>query len=146
MIEISRLYTTPEYADMEQIRQLYFSNGWIEAGESDTNALIEKIITRTYCFAVARDAGKIVGMGRAIADGVSDAYIQDVTVFPDYRKHGIGGKIVSWLVDYLHHNGISWIGLISVPGQEKFYEGQGFKTMPGYTPFLYTGKQPKTTE
>jgi aralkylamine N-acetyltransferase len=142
MLTYEQLTGQPNPADLEQLRLLYLSNGWIEASEAETAQVIIDIATHTFCFAVARDEGKIIGMGRSIADGVSDAYIQDVTVFPDYRKQGIGGEIIRFLVEFLHSQGVSWIGLISEPGYEDFYKGQGFAVMPGYTPFLYVGRKP----
>lgn len=139
-MKIEKITGTQTPADLEQLRQLYLSNNWIEAADGSTDALIEKIVVSTYCFAVARNEDKIIAMGRAISDGVSDAYIQDVTVLPEYRKQGIGGLVINFLVDYLHSNGIEWIGLISEPGYESFYQKLGFGVMPGYTPFLYKGK------
>jgi len=79
-----------------------------------------------------------VGMGRAISDGVSDAYIQDVTVLKELRGRGIGKGIVQTLTGFLKERGLQWIGLISEPGYERFYESLGFKVMPNYTPFLLT--------
>ncbi len=140
MISVSQLSEISSEADLEQIRRLYLSNGWIEASDGETDALIEKIVSRTFCFAVAREEGGIIGMGRAVADGVSDAYIQDVTVLAEYRKRGVGGQIIRFLVANLQSRGIGWIGLISEPGYESFYEGQGFSVMQSYTPFIYKGK------
>ncbi|HOV17023.1 MAG TPA: GNAT family N-acetyltransferase [Candidatus Cloacimonadota bacterium] len=141
MITYEQLIHAPSAEDLEQLRQLYLSNGWLEASATQTGQVITSIITHTFCFAVARDDGKIIGMGRSISDGVSDAYIQDVTVLPQYRKRGIGGGLIQFLVDFLHAQGINWIGLISEPGYENFYREQGFAVMPGYTPFLYVGKK-----
>jgi len=140
MIEIERITELKNEQELLQIMQLYLSNGWINAADNETEALIRKIVRHTFCFAVARESGNIIGMGRSISDGVSDSYIQDVTVLPEYRKHGIGGRIIGFLVDYMHAQGISWIGLISEPGYESFYQKQGFCIMNSYTPFLYSGK------
>jgi len=140
MIQAENMTQLQNPDDLTAIRQLYLSNGWIESEDGETDALIVRIISHTFCFVVARDNGKIIGMGRSLSDGVSDAYIQDVTVFPEYRKQGIGGDIIHLLVEYMHSQGISWIGLISEPGYDSFYQGQGFKVMPGYTPFLYAGR------
>jgi len=140
MIQIEAISKLQNPDDLDQIRKLYLSNGWIEAADGETDILINKIISHTFCFAIARDNDKIIGMGRSISDGVSDSYIQDVTVLPENRQQGIGGLIINFLVDYLHSHGIEWIGLISEPGYESFYQKQGFGAMPGYTPFLYKGK------
>ena len=75
-------------------------------------------------------------MGRLISDGSSDCYIQDVVVFPEYREMGIGGRIVSALKRIAELTGHTWIGLISAPGKEGFYERAGFSRMENYTPML----------
>jgi GNAT superfamily N-acetyltransferase len=140
MITLERITQVQSKEDYEQIKQLYLSNGWIDAGDGDFEILINRIVSHTFCFVIARDEGRLIGMGRSLSDGVSDAYIQDVTVFPQYRKQGIGGRIISFLVEYMHGQGIGWIGLISEPGYESFYQGQGFQVMQGYTPFKYVRK------
>jgi len=140
MIKMEQMSQLKSRDELKQIKALYLSNGWIDTADGETENLIKQIISHTFCFTVARDGDKVIGMGRAISDSVSDAYIQDVTVLPEYRKQGIGGKIVSFLVDYLHSHGITWIGLISEPGYENFYREQGFSIMHNYTPFRYISK------
>jgi ribosomal protein S18 acetylase RimI-like enzyme len=137
MITVERITKPQSPQDIEQIHKMYAANDWIDAGDGDISLLVEMIVSRTHCFAVARENGIIIGMGRGISDSVSDAYIQDVTVLPEYRKQGIGGQIVKFLVDTMQAEGIHWIGLISVPGQQDFYKSLGFKEMEGYTPFKY---------
>jgi aralkylamine N-acetyltransferase len=63
---------------IEQITALYRSQGWWNG--SDNPDLVLRIIQGSHCFMVAQHGQEIVGMGRAISDRTSDAYIQDVTV------------------------------------------------------------------
>ncbi len=55
---------------------------------------LPRLIRGSFLFAVAvdRKTGHAVGMGRVISDGVSDGYIQDLVVLPEYRKTGIGAQ------------------------------------------------------
>ena len=46
-----------------------------------------------------------------ISDGVSDGYIQDLFVLPEYRLSGIGGRIVKALLEKCRVNGLEWVGL-----------------------------------
>jgi aralkylamine N-acetyltransferase len=39
---------------------------------------------------------KMIGMGRALSDLTSDAYIQDVTVLKAFRGKGIGKKLFKY--------------------------------------------------
>ncbi|WP_363054431.1 GNAT family N-acetyltransferase [Methanoregula sp. PtaB.Bin085] len=100
------------------------------------------LIRGSFAFAVAADiaTGRAVGMGRIISDGISDAYIQDVVVLPEYRKSGIGRDIVSILIGHCLQAGITWIALIAEPGTEKFYLPIGFRLMERHIPLIYRGE------
>jgi spermidine synthase len=77
----------------------------------------------------------MIGMGRALSDLSSDAYIQDVVVLRDYRGQGIGRQIIRTLITGLRAHGVDWIGLIGEPGTHRFYESLGFWPMSGHTPY-----------
>ncbi|MDD3282417.1 MAG: GNAT family N-acetyltransferase [Candidatus Cloacimonetes bacterium] len=95
------------------------------------------MVSNSFCFVIAKRKEEIIGMGRAISDGFSDAYIQDVTVWENERGKGIGKGIIKELIRFLEAHEIQWIGLISEPGYEDFYSKLGFGQMKSYTPFLY---------
>ena len=78
--------------------------------------------------------GELIGFARALGDGASDCYIQDVTVRSDCRKQGIGQMMVKFLIAELRARSIDWIGLIATPGKENFYRQMGFEVMSGFTP------------
>ena len=80
-----------------------------------------------------------MGMGRALSDGCSDAYIQDVVVDPGFRGRGIGGKIVMFLVGELRARGVDWIALVGEPGTEAFYRSLGFAAPEGFTFWRFRG-------
>lgn len=73
-------------------------------------------------------------MGRAISDSVSDAYLQDIVVLPEFQGKGIGSAIVSTLLSGCRSKGIDWIGVIAEPEAAYFYRKFGFARMGGYTP------------
>ena len=123
--------------DATAILALYRQAGWwsTEDKESDLE-IITKIVANSFCFVIATLDDQIIGMGRALSDGISDAYIQDVTVQKEFRGQGIGKAIIRTLVNFLKEHKLQWVGLISEPGYEGFYQGLGFKEMVSYTPFL----------
>jgi ribosomal protein S18 acetylase RimI-like enzyme len=71
--------------------------------------------------------GKLVGVGRALADGVDCSYICDVAVHPDFQRVGIGKSIVSKLKDFSSSH--KKIILYANPGKEMFYKSLGFAPM-----------------
>ncbi len=121
----------------DDIVELYKVGGWWK--ESYDKSVIKFIIKDSFCFAVVVDkkTKKAVGMGRVLSDGISDGYIQDLVILPEYRKKGLGKKLTKILVDYCKSKGINWIALISEPNQEEFYKKIGFKEMKNYIPFKY---------
>jgi len=73
------------------------------------------------------DKDKLIGVGRALADGVDCSYICDVAIDPKYQGNGIGKAIMEKLIeDSKEHQKII---LYSVPTKEKFYEKLGFSKM-----------------
>lgn len=121
----------------KEIIDLYKAGRWW-TGLEEKN-LVKKIISGSFVFAVAVDlkTNKAVGMGRVLSDGVSDAYIQDVVVLPEYRRQNIGKKIITALRDYCLKKKIEWIALIAEGGTEKFYSSLGFRKMRNHTPMKY---------
>lgn len=126
--------------DEEEIAALYKAGGWWK--EEYTTEDLPHLILGSFAFAVATEGktGRAVGMGRVIADGVSDGYIQDLVILPEFRKSGVGKRIVSALVDRCLQSGITWIGLIAEPETEKFYRQLGFQPMERHIPLIFRGE------
>ena len=114
-----------------QLRELYCEASWIAPGESAE--FLAPALAGSAVAAGAFEDGELIGFGRALSDGCSDAYIQDVVVRKDCRKRGIGRRIIRFLEAELRHKGVDWIGLVGEPGTEKFYSRLGLKKQPGYT-------------
>ena len=134
IIEYSFLLS-PTSHQMNQLLDLYRVAEWWTEGVDDPNS-IQPLITGSHCYAIATVEADIIGMGRAISDGVSDAYIQDITVKPSFRRRGIASRIVVELVKRLQADGLNWIGLIAERGTEPFYAQLGFESMANSTPML----------
>lgn len=119
---------------------LYRAGGWW-LNEHDPSRLPE-LVRSSFAFAVAVEekTGRSVGMGRVISDGVSDAYIQDFVVIPEFRGRGAGRKILRALLVYCYERDITWIGLIAEPGTEEFYTAAGFARMKEHVPMRYRGR------
>ena len=126
----------------EDIIALYDAGGWWDGSDPST---VKKMIAGSYAFAVAIQGGtgKAVGMGRVLSDGVSDAYIQDVVVLPEYRKQDVGKNIIKALKEYCLKNKITWIALVAESGTADFYRRLGFRVMAGHTPMRYMIEESK---
>ena len=81
--------------------------------------------SRYKCFVL--DAGRLVGAGRALADGLDCSYLCDVAIHPDYQGRGLGKAIIIWLKEM--SAGHKKIILYASPGREGFYRKLGFRRM-----------------
>ena len=130
-------YEAVTSAPVEEIVELYRSAGWWQESP-EARAVIPAMIRGSLCFMVARTLdGHIIGMGRVISDGCSDAYIQDVTVLGSHRQQGIGRELIQRLTQFCLARKIGWIGLVAEPGTQGFYEELGFGPLVDYQPMLY---------
>lgn len=83
---------TPSETQIREIIRLYQAEKWWE-GTADNTEIVTKIVAGSHCFLIATENDSIIGMGRAISDRASDAYIQDVTVLAPFRgKKSVPGS------------------------------------------------------
>ena len=69
----------------------------------------------------------IIGVGRALSDGLDCSYICDIAVHPEYQGSGLGKTIVNKLIAL--SEGHKKIILYANPDKEAFYSKFGFKKM-----------------
>jgi GNAT superfamily N-acetyltransferase len=102
--------------------------GWSCAPDE---ALLTSLQNTEFCVRV-RHQDQTVGMGRIVGDRGFIYFVADVIVHPDYQGQGIGGKIMSEVMDYLRKNAPphAYITLMAAQGKEAFYEKFGFFSRP----------------
>lgn len=118
---------------------LYKEAGWWESSYDNNQDFLNHILKDSALFAGAFFEKKLIGMGRALSDLASDAYIQDVTVLNEFRGKGIGRKIIKALIKELKKKNVDWIGLIAEPGTDSFYTELGFEKLKDHVPLRYKG-------
>ena len=108
-------------ADYEQVRRFLADNGWAHrVGDPVRFAAMLDATSRTV---VAWDAGRVVGFGRALCDGVSNGCLSMVAVAEEARGQGIGREIVRRLMG--DDPEITWT-LRAGRGSEGFWRKMGF--------------------
>jgi GNAT superfamily N-acetyltransferase len=88
---------------------------------------LEVVFTNSRFRCFVREEGRLVAVGRALADGADCSYICDVAVMPSHQGTGLGKQVVRELVKL--SDGHKKIILYSVPGKEGFYKKLGFLRM-----------------
>ena len=76
------------------------------------------------CFVWDDDA--LIGLGRALSDGVEQSAVYDVCLLDDYQGHGLGKRLMDEIMARLD---TPTVLLWSALGKEGFYERFGFRRM-----------------
>ena len=115
--------TTSDGVDWEELSNLYRIAPLGEKKAADLQVSFGN--SRFKCFVYTQ--GVLIGVGRALADGIDCSYICDLAVHPDHQGTGIGLELVNRLVEM--SRGHRKIILYAVPGKEGFYRKAGFCRM-----------------
>ncbi|WP_420238848.1 GNAT family N-acetyltransferase [Telmatobacter bradus] len=109
--------------DWKELEALYRA---ASLGSKSAETLRTAFSNSTYRLFVY-DGARLVGAGRALADGADCSYLCDVALLPDYQGKGLGKQLVERLVEL--SRGHRKILLYSVRGKEAFYHKLGFRKM-----------------
>jgi aralkylamine N-acetyltransferase len=77
----------------------------------------------------AWDGDELVGLARAISDGITNAYVSSVMVAPERQRHGLGRELMRRLMDGRPPQ-LRWV-LHARAGAEDFYRALGFTPATG---------------
>lgn len=109
--------------DWDELSELYRV---ASLGEKPPEALRTVFANSMFrCFVYSGD--RLVGVGRALADGLDCAYIADVAVHPDHQGMGLGRAIIQRLVSQA--GGHKKVILYANPGKDALYAKLGFLPM-----------------
>lgn len=135
-------YFTDRIPDAAQVTALYREAGWITDSDptEDVPPFVQPMLNNSFAIVTAYHGSRLVGMMRALSDGVSDAYLLDLIVTNEYRKLGIGKKILETLCAHLEGSGIDWIVWIGAEGTEQFYQKTGAEVMKDHIPYRFKHK------
>lgn len=118
------IYQYNETVSAKALSDLRESVGWNRMEDEYNNPLM----TSYYHIAVYED-GKLVGYIDSVSNGVTDAYIQDLMVHPDYQGKGLGTELMNQMIAYLKENRIYIISVVFEESLKPFYDRFGFSSM-----------------
>lgn len=116
-------FYSQETVDWKELSNLYLAAGMGNKSPAD----IKTAFTNSMFKCFIRDSGKLIGVGRALADGFDASYLCDIAVHPEYQGKGIGKRIVQTLVEFSKNH--RKIILYAAIGKDSFYMKLGFKRM-----------------
>ena len=96
-----------------------------------------------HVLAAFNEKGILVGVLRAVGDGASILFIQDILVTPEYQHQGIGTKLLQQTLE--KYKNVYQIQLATDNSMKtiSFYESNGFTSLTSLNcvSFMYTGNQ-----
>ncbi|WP_353894012.1 GNAT family N-acetyltransferase [Proteinivorax hydrogeniformans] len=129
------IYKDTKNPNPSEVLQLYGDVKW--SNYTDKPQSLFKGIKNSLEVITAWQDDKLVGLIRAVGDGESILYIQDILVLKDYKRNGIGTELVKRLLAKYPH--IRQKVLLTDDSEETrgFYESLGFKAaMKGLISFV----------
>lgn len=121
MIEIQYKSYAEKAIKARDLMKLYSEvNWWPERSEMDIDGMLKSSI-----FVGAWSGEQLIGFARAVSDGKFRAYIEDVVIHKEFRREGVGKRIVERLLEE-----ISEIDIVSLFCEKElipFYEYNQFK-------------------
>ena len=117
-------YKFNEAVPGKALADLRESVGWNRMEREYSNPLM----TSYYHIAVYEDE-TLIGYIDSVSNGVTDAYIQDLMVCPDYQSRGIGTELMNQMIACLKEKRIYMISVVYEERLKPFYERFGFQPM-----------------
>lgn len=121
----------------EEILNLYIDNDWSNY-TINKESLFKGIRNSLYTIG-AYESGTLVGLIRVVGDGSTIIYIQDILILKEYKRNGIGSKLIKLILE--KYSNVRQICLTTdfTDYQKSFYESCGFKNYKdkNITGFIY---------
>jgi ribosomal protein S18 acetylase RimI-like enzyme len=114
---------TTSGVDWDELAALYRAAPLGDKKPGELQTVFSNSMFRCFVY----ENSRLVGAGRALADGADCSYLCDIAVLPSHQGTGLGKQLVGRLVESLR--GHKKIILYAVPGREPFYRKFGFLRM-----------------
>ena len=115
---------TDQKATMPEVLALYKSIGW--SMYTRDPARLERALTYSLMVLGAYEGKQLVGLIRAVGDGETILFIQDLLVLPEYQRRGIGKQLIEALLARFHEVRQRVLLTDDDPKTRSFYKAAGF--------------------
>ena len=109
----------------EEILKLYAEVGWI-AYTQDPKALREGYGNSLLTLA-AYENEELLGIIRVVGDGATIVFIQDILVFPEHQRKGVGSALLKAVLERYGHVRQVELATDNTPKTIAFYQAMGFR-------------------
>ena len=115
---------TDQNPTMPEVLALYKSVGW--SMYTRDPARLERALTHSLTVLSAYEGKQLVGLIRAVGDGETILFIQDLLVLPEYQRRGIGKQLIEALLARFPEVRQRVLLTDDDPKTRSFYKAAGF--------------------
>ena len=116
--------------DEGAVLALYAAVGW--TNYTARPEMLERAFSSSLCVLAARAGGRLAGVVRAVGDGASVLYVQDLLVLPEYQRRGLGSRLLRELLARYPDVYQTMLLTDDTPEHAAFYEHAGFTNAAKY--------------
>ena len=110
-----------------EILQLYQSVGWV--AYTDHPEVLKKGFENSLLTLAAYKGDQFLGIIRTVGDGHTIVFVQDILVFPEYQRKGIGTALLKAILDRYNYVRQIELATDNTPKTISFYKSMGFREM-----------------
>lgn len=115
----------------EEILGLYAGVGW--TAYTDHPETLKKGFENSMLTLAAYEGERLLGLIRTVGDGQTIVFIQDILVFPEYQRKGVGAALMRAVLDRYGHVRQIKLTTDNTPETIGFYTAMGFRELGGCT-------------
>lgn len=111
----------------QEIVPLYTSVGW--TAYTDAPDILRQGFEHSLLTLAAYEIGQLVGLIRTVGDGYTIVFVQNILVFPEYQRRGIGTALLQAVLDRFSYVRQMELATDDTPKTIAFYKSLGFSPM-----------------
>ena len=115
-----------EYTDfnIDEIRRLYSEVGW--TAYTENMPALEQGYKNSMLVLAAYENDELLGIIRTVGDGFTIVFIQDILVFPEKQRQGVGTALLKTVLDRYPNVRQIELATDNTPKTVAFYKSLGF--------------------
>lgn len=111
----------------QEILHLYASVGW--TAYTDHPEQLRKGFENSMLTLAAYEDDQLLGIIRTVGDGHTIVFVQDILVFPEHQRKGVGSALLQAILDRYSHVRQIELATDNTPKTIAFYKSMGFREM-----------------
>lgn len=110
-----------------EILRLYTSVAW--TAYTDYPEVLRKGFENSMLILAAYEDDQLLGVIRTVGDGHTIVFVQDILVFPEHQRKGVGSALLQAILDRYSHVRQIELATDNTPKTIAFYKSMGFREM-----------------